>query len=87
MTLAYCSEDGRRTSRVIWPIAVAYFDAQRLIVAWCELRQAFRSFRTDRMLAMTVEDTKYPARRKVLLKQWQDEAREREGLPQVDVFA
>ena len=87
VTLAYCSEDGRRTSRVIWPIAVAYFDAQRLIIAWCELRQAFRSFRTDRMLAMTVEDAKYPARRKALLKQWQDESREREGLPQVDIFA
>ena len=87
VTLAYCSEDGRRTSRVIWPIAVAYFDAQRLIISWCELRQAFRSFRTDRMLAMTVEDTKYPARRKVLLKQWQDETKERDGLPQVDVFA
>ena len=39
------------------------------------------------MLAMTVEDAKYPARRKVLLKQWQDDMREREDLPQVDVFA
>ena len=85
--LAYRSEDGRETKRVIWPIAVAYFDAQRLIIAWCELRQAFRSFRTDRMLGMTVSDEKYPARRKVLLKQWQ-EAGEREGNgPQVDVFA
>lgn len=87
VSLTYRSEDGRETVRVIWPIAVAYFDAQRLIIAWCELRQAFRSFRTDRMLAMTVADEKYPARRKVLLKQWQDETREREGSPQVDVFA
>ena len=72
---------------MIWPIAVAYFDAQRLIIGWCELRQAFRSFRTDRMLAMNVLDEKYPARRKVLLKQWQEElARESNG-PQVDVFA
>ena len=85
--LSYRSEDGRETERTIWPIAVAYFDAQRLIVAWCELRQGFRSFRTDRMLAMTVRDEKYPARRKVLLKQWQDETRAREGVPQVDVFA
>ena len=87
VNLSYRSEEGRETVRVIWPIAVAYFDAQRLIIAWCELRQAFRSFRTDRMLAMNVQDEKYPARRKVLLKQWQDETREREGMPQVDVFA
>lgn len=85
--IRYRSEGGRETLRVIWPIAVAYFDAQRLIVAWCELRQDFRSFRTDRMLSMTVRDEKYPVRRKVLLKRWQDESRERDGLPQVDVFA
>ena len=48
--LIYKAEDGKETQRVIWPMAVAYFDAQRLIVAWCELRQAFRSFRTDRMV-------------------------------------
>jgi hypothetical protein len=39
------------------------------------------------MLAMLVREEKYPARRKALLKQWQDEAHVREGMPQVDVFA
>ena len=52
--LLYKAEDGKETQRVIWPLAVAYYDAQRLIVAWCELRQAFRSFRTDRMGNMAV---------------------------------
>lgn len=87
VALTYRSEDGRETARTIWPIAVAYFDAQRLIVAWCELRQDFRTFRTDRMLAITVRDEKYPTRRKVLLKRWEDQTREKHGLPQVDVFA
>ena len=77
VAITYRSEDGRETDRVIWPIAVAYFDAQRLIIAWCELRQDFRSFRTDRMLTMTVADDKYPERRKVLLKHWQDKTRAR----------
>ncbi|MGH6908041.1 MAG: helix-turn-helix transcriptional regulator [Aestuariivirga sp.] len=87
IALGYRSEDGRETERVIWPIAVAYFDAQRLTIAWCELRQAFRSFRTDRMRSMAVLDEKFPVRRKVLLKQWQEEmARETCG-PQADVFA
>ena len=87
VSLNYRSEDGRETQRVIWPIAVAYFDAQRLIIGWCELRQAFRSFRTDRMLAISILDQKYPARRKVLLKQWQEEVAHEENRPQVDVFA
>jgi predicted DNA-binding transcriptional regulator YafY len=85
--LSYRSEDGRETQRFIWPIAVAYFDAQRLIIAWCELRVAFRSFRADRMLEITVLEEKYPARRKVLLKQWQEQIAREADAPQVDVFA
>jgi predicted DNA-binding transcriptional regulator YafY len=68
--VAYRDEKGAATTRVIWPIAVSYFDAQRLIVAWCELRKDFRSFRTDRMQMMDVMPEKYPGRRKVLLKTW-----------------
>ena len=74
------------TTRTIWPIAVSYFDAQRLIIGWCELRQDFRSFRTDRMLAMEVLKDKYPERRKVLLKRWQEAVRKETGQPQLDVF-
>jgi len=85
--LGYRTEEGRETERMIWPFAVAYFDAQRLIVAWCELRQAFRSFRTDRMITMAVQDERYPARRKALLKQWQEESKKAGDMPQVDVFA
>lgn len=85
--LGYRSEDGRETRRIIWPIAVAYFDAQRLIIAWCELRQAFRWFRTDRMLAIKVCDEKYPIRRKVLLKQWDEQQARDTSAPQVDVLA
>ncbi|MFT3986903.1 helix-turn-helix transcriptional regulator [Aestuariivirga sp.] len=85
--LGYRTEEGRETERMIWPFAVAYFDAQRLIVAWCELRQAFRSFRTDRMITMAVLDERYPARRKALLKQWQEESKKAGDMPQVDVFA
>ena len=65
---------------------VAYCDAQRLIIAWCELRQAFRSFRTGRMVAMQVQDQKYPGRRKALLKQMHEELERLHGVRQVDVF-
>ena len=84
--LLYRAEDGKETRRVIWPLAVAYYDAQRLIIAWCELRQAFRSFRTDRMVGMQVQDQKYPGRRKALLKQMHEELERLHGVRQVDVF-
>jgi predicted DNA-binding transcriptional regulator YafY len=76
--LLYRDESGKDSVRVVWPIGISYFDAQRLLIAWCELRQDFRSFRTDRMVAATVSLTKYSERRKALLKRWM-EARKREA--------
>ena len=76
--LLYRDENGADTARVIWPIGIAYFDAQRLVIAWCELRRDFRSFRTDRMISATVCKEKYTERRKALLKRW-GEALAKEG--------
>ena len=63
--------------RTIWPLGVAYFDAVRLVIGWCELRVAFRHFRTDRIDAMQLLGETYPGRRMALLKQWQAEIRKR----------
>jgi predicted DNA-binding transcriptional regulator YafY len=85
--IAYRSEEGEETSRTIWPIGVAYFDATRLVIAWCELRVAFRTFRTDRMISARVLPEKFPARRMVLLKQWQAQVPRFENVSDIDVFA
>jgi predicted DNA-binding transcriptional regulator YafY len=70
INMEYRDEQDRKTQRVVWPIGIAYFDAQRLLIAWCEMRQDFRSFRTDRMLNVEVLPDKYVERRKALLKRW-----------------
>jgi len=59
--IAYADETGARTKRTIWPIAVAYYVQATLIGAWCELRQDYRHFRTDRIAALRVLDTRYPS--------------------------
>lgn len=75
--IEYQDELQKPSSRVIWPIAISYFDAQRLIVAWCELRVGFRHFRSDRVLVMTVLEEKYREPRLKLLAKWkEDRARE-----------
>src|ERR1700689_1250935 len=51
IALVYRDEQEAQTERVVWPIAVAYWETVRLIVAWCELRQGSRHFRTDRVMA------------------------------------
>lgn len=70
VSLIYRDGDGTETQRRIWPFVLGYFDTSEVVGGWCETRQDFRHFRTDRILA--VEDTgeRYPRRRAVLLKEW-----------------
>jgi len=67
LEIAYADAQGDRTNRVIWPIAVAFMESARIVGAWCELRQEFRTFRIDRILS-AVECGRYTERRAVLLK-------------------
>jgi predicted DNA-binding transcriptional regulator YafY len=71
--ITYADEQGTLTERVIWPIAISYYEAQRLVVGWCELRTDFRSFRADRMLAAEALGDRYVERRKALLKRWMEQ--------------
>jgi predicted DNA-binding transcriptional regulator YafY len=57
--------------RTVWPFALGFFDRVRVLVAWCELRQSIRHFRTDRIMTLTLTDTRYPRRRQALLQAWQ----------------
>lgn len=66
------------STRTIWPIALAFFERARIVAAWCELRQDFRHFRTDRITALHGLGERYPKRRSVLLYEW----REQTGIPE-----
>lgn len=68
--IVYRDEHGRRTTRTIWPVTVGYFDAVRVLVAWCELRGDFRSFRADRVVLADFLDDHYPVRPIALRTQW-----------------
>jgi predicted DNA-binding transcriptional regulator YafY len=68
--LRYADEQGRETERTVWPFAVGYLDATRLLVAWCELRGDFRSFRTDRVMEARFQGERYPERPGLLRARW-----------------
>ena len=56
LALSYRDEMGRATERMIRPIALIYYSQTANIVAWCELRQAIRNFRGDRVEACSEAD-------------------------------
>jgi predicted DNA-binding transcriptional regulator YafY len=58
------------SQRRIWPLALGFLNEVRIIVAWCELRSAYRTFRTDRILAAGEQGERYPGRRSDLLRTW-----------------
>jgi predicted DNA-binding transcriptional regulator YafY len=78
--IAYGNEAGQRTERRIWPIALTFYERTRILAAWCELRDGFRHFRTDRIAAAAATAERYPRRRRVLMKEW----RGIEGVPDFD---
>lgn len=73
LAIDYADEHGRTTSRTIWPFMIAYWESVRLICAWCELRQDFRHFRTDRVLTIEETGKRFPERVKVLRKRWNED--------------
>jgi predicted DNA-binding transcriptional regulator YafY len=72
LAITYLDLKERSSSRTIWPFALAFFDRARVVVAWCEMRQAFRHFRTDRITALTAAEERYPRRRQALMKEWRE---------------
>jgi predicted DNA-binding transcriptional regulator YafY len=70
IALVYRDSDNRKTDRIIWPVVVGYFEAARMLVGWCELRQDFRSFRVDRIVSADFLDERYPARPAALRAKW-----------------
>jgi predicted DNA-binding transcriptional regulator YafY len=69
LDIHYGDEQARRTERVVWPIQLGFMDQARVLGAWCELRQDFRTFRTDRITAMTRLD-RYPGQRADLVRRF-----------------
>jgi predicted DNA-binding transcriptional regulator YafY len=67
--IAYGDEKKQRSERVVWPIVLGFMDSARVLGAWCELRQDFRTFRTDRILSAR-EGERFPGRRADLLRRF-----------------
>jgi predicted DNA-binding transcriptional regulator YafY len=77
--IAYTDKTGQISDRFIWPFALGYFEKVLVVIAWCETRQDFRHFRTDRIGRLDVTDIRYPKRRAALMKEWRKSENISEG--------
>ncbi len=74
ITLKYSDHSGQMSCRVIWPILLGYRDTSRIIAAWCEMREGFRYFRTERIIEAEVLEDSIPRRMDLLRAEWRNEA-------------
>ena len=75
LRIGTCGDDGQGTVRVIWPIRHRLLRTRRVVARWCELRQAFRHFRTDRITSAELTGERLPRRRPELLTEWRESER------------
>ncbi|MBZ0215109.1 MAG: YafY family transcriptional regulator [Fimbriimonadaceae bacterium] len=79
--ILYSDERNVKTRRVIWPLAIGYLNEKRILVSWCESREDFRHFRTDRIVELNLQDTRFRTPRAVMLKRWELQELERRNSP------
>ncbi|VAV91678.1 Transcriptional regulator, DeoR family [hydrothermal vent metagenome] len=68
--ISYCDGEGALSNRVIWPLGISYFGMTRMIIAWCESRQAIRNFRLDRIETFIKLETRAPHTRQKLYRDY-----------------
>jgi predicted DNA-binding transcriptional regulator YafY len=68
--IRYRNAAAQESERTIWPVIIGYAETVRLLPAWCELRQAFRHFRTDRILAAEFLEERHGCRPGDLRVRW-----------------
>ncbi len=60
VVITYTRADGANSKRIIRPLGLFFWGTVWTLGAWCELRQAFRNFRLDRIETLQVCDERYP---------------------------
>lgn len=56
LDVSYATEDGTESRRRLRPLGLYFWGKVWTLVAWCELREDFRSFRIDRMTEVAEAD-------------------------------
>ena len=78
--IRYRNQQEQDSQRTIWPVIIGYAETVRLLAAWCELRQDFRHFRTDRILAAEFLDERHGARPSELMSRWKRRREKERGV-------
>ncbi|MFN4025214.1 MAG: helix-turn-helix transcriptional regulator [Hyphomonas sp.] len=77
LRLAYRDEAGNETRRDVLPLTILYADKVLVLLAWCQLRQDWRSFRIDRIASAETTGKSFRPQRVSLLRDYVSRVRAR----------
>lgn len=72
LRLRYADVHSNESLRTILPIVLIYYVEALVLVAWCELRNAFRHFRLERMIECHLTEASFSGRGDTLRELWQE---------------
>jgi predicted DNA-binding transcriptional regulator YafY len=70
LAIRYTDPSGAQTHRTVWPLVIGYLEAVRVLIAWCELRGGFRTFRLDRIDELVFLADPIPSDPATLRRKW-----------------
>jgi predicted DNA-binding transcriptional regulator YafY len=79
LAIRYADKGRAVTERTILPLAVVYAERMLTVLAWCCLREAFRMFRLERIIALQTPGTSFRPRRAALPRAYLAELRVEEA--------
>lgn len=62
LSLDYTDVEGKSSRRCVEPLGLVFWGASWTLIAWCRLREDFRSFRLDRMQGAKLQDENFEVR-------------------------
>ena len=68
ISFGYTDAQGAQTIRKVWPLGIVYLEASSVLLAWCHLRQDYRTFRLDRMADLEILPESFRPRRVSMLR-------------------
>lgn len=72
--IEYESHEKGVTIREVEPMAIVYKDRKRNLIAWCRLRNDYRSFRLDRLNGVKLKQEEFSRRQDFNVELFQDPA-------------
>ena len=68
--ILYVDQANNETERNAFPLAIVYLEQTLMLLAWCGLRNDYRSFRIDRIQELQTTDRSFRPRRVSMLKNY-----------------